>query len=161
MKMAVIGGLLEMNTATNTAVLFFLQLAVILGACAIMRFVMIRIGQAPVIGEMIAGVLLGPSLLGAVAPETSQWLFPSASKPTLYSIASLGLTLYMFIVGMEFRTELFAKRIFAALSISLAGIVAPFLLGIFLAIWLQKEGGFFWVLHGISWVEGKRSSLPQ
>ena len=138
-----IGGLLEMNTATNAAVLFFLQLAVILGACAIMRFVMIRIGQAPVIGEMIAGVLLGPSLLGAFAPETSQWLFPPESKPTLYAIASLGLTLYMFIVGMEFRTELFAKRIFTALSISLAGIVAPFLLGIFLAIWLQKEGGFF------------------
>ena len=138
-----IGGLLEMNTATNAAVLFFLQLAVILGACAVMRFVMIRIGQAPVIGEMIAGVLLGPSLLGAFAPETSQWLFPPESKPTLYAIASLGLTLYMFIVGMEFRTELFAKRIFTALSISLAGIVAPFLLGIFLAIWLQKEGGFF------------------
>lgn len=132
-----------MNQATASAAHFFLQLSVILMACGIMRGVMRRIGQPPVIGEMIAGVLLGPSLLGAVAPKLFQSFFPHDSKPVLFSISLLALTLYMFVVGLEFRSDLFQKYFRTALSVSLAGIVAPFIFGGVLALWLCKHGGFF------------------
>jgi len=112
-----------------------------------MRFVMRRIGQAPVVGEMIAGVLLGPSLFGALAPETAAWMFPKDCRPILYAVASLGLTLYMFVIGLEFRTDLFRRHLRTAAAVSAAGIIAPFLLGGGLAVWLSKTGGYFqpWV----------------
>ena len=136
-----------MNQATAGAAHFFLQLATILIACAVMRFVMRRIGQAPVVGEMIAGVLLGPSLFGALAPETAAWMFPKDCRPILYAVASLGLTLYMFVIGLEFRTDLFRRHLRTAAAVSAAGIIAPFLLGGGLAVWLSKTGGYFqpWV----------------
>ena len=108
-----------MNSATNGAAHFFLQLAVILSVCAVMRAVMRRVGQTPVIGEMIAGVLLGPSLFGLLWPDAATFVFPAASKPILYSVASLGLTLYMFVVGLEFRSDLFREKIRTALAVSL------------------------------------------
>lgn len=132
-----------MNTATNGAALFFLQLTLILAVCAIMRSVMRRVGQTPVIGEMIAGVLLGPSLFGMLWPDASAYVFPATSKPILYSVASLGLTLYMFVVGLEFRSDLFREKFRTALSVSSAGILAPFILGGAVAYWLQRKGGFF------------------
>ena len=132
-----------MNSATNGAAHFFLQLAVILSLSAVMRAVMRRVGQTPVIGEMIAGVLLGPSLFGFLWPDAASFIFPAASNPILYSVASLGLTLYMFVVGLEFRSDLFREKLRTALAVSSAGILAPFILGGGVAYWLQKKGGFF------------------
>jgi len=106
-------------------------------------FVMRRVGQPAVIGEMIAGVVLGPSLLGLLAPEFSAWLFPPASKPILHEIAQIGLTLYMFTVGLEFRTDLLATRARSALTVSVAGMAAPFLIGALIALPLIAEGGFY------------------
>lgn len=74
-----------------------------------MRYVMRLLGQSPVIGKMIAGVLIGPSLLGAHAPTWFHSFFPQESRPILFSISLLGLTLYMFVVGLEFRADLFSK----------------------------------------------------
>jgi Kef-type K+ transport system membrane component KefB len=85
------------------AIQFFLQLAVILMFCRVVGMVAARLGQPQVVAEMIAGVLLGPSLLGTVAPEWSAQLFPKESMKVLFPVSQLGLALYMFIVGLEFR----------------------------------------------------------
>lgn len=121
----------------------FLQIAVILITCKICSFIMRRVGQPSVIGEMIAGVFLGPSLLGLLAPDISAWLFPPASKPVLNEIAQMGLTLYMFTVGLEFRTDLLSQRARSAFAVSFAGMAAPFVLGALLSMPLHQTGGFY------------------
>ena len=121
----------------------FLQIAVILITCKICSFIMRRVGQPSVIGEMIAGVFLGPSLLGLLAPDISAWLFPPASKPVLNEIAQMGLTLYMFTVGLEFRTDLLSQRARSAFAVSFAGMAAPFVLGALLSLPLHQTGGFY------------------
>jgi Kef-type K+ transport system membrane component KefB len=121
----------------------FLQIAVILIACRICSFIMRRVGQPAVIGEMIAGVFLGPSLLGLLAPDFSGWLFPPASKPILHEIAQIGLALYMFTVGLEFRTDLLAAKARSAVAVSVAGMAAPFAIGAVISLPLAKEGGFY------------------
>lgn len=121
----------------------FLQIAVILITCKICSFIMRRVGQPSVIGEMISGVFLGPSLLGLLAPDISAWLFPPASKPVLNEIAQMGLTLYMFTVGLEFRTDLLSQRARSAFAVSFAGMAAPFVLGALLSMPLHQTGGFY------------------
>lgn len=130
-------------TPFDLSVRFFLQLAFILLACRLVSRIAARFGQPPVVGEMIAGVLLGPSLFGLIAPEWQSWMFPAQSKPILFSAAQIGLVLYMFIVGLEFRVDLLRSRLRGALAISMSGILAPFLLGCVLATWLLARGGFF------------------
>lgn len=127
----------------NTLGHLFLQIAVILIACKACSIVMRRVGQPSTIGEMIAGVLLGPSLLGLLAPDLSGWLFPVASKPVLHEIAQVGLTLYMFTVGLEFRTDLLSRRARSAGTVSFAGMVAPFALGALISVPLHRHGGFY------------------
>jgi Kef-type K+ transport system membrane component KefB len=105
---------------------FFLQMAVILIACRVVGMLAKRIGQPQVVGEMIAGVLLGPSLLG-----------------TLYTGAQLGVGLYMFVVGLEFNTGHFRSRARSAACVSIAGMAAPFMLAAVLVLWLQHIPGIF------------------
>jgi Kef-type K+ transport system membrane component KefB len=119
---------------------FFLQLAVILTACRLVGFAASRLGQPQVVAEMVAGVLLGPSLLGWLAPELQAWLFPwdptQATRDTqsyLFPASQLGLVLYMFVVGIEFRVDVVASRFRSSIAVSVAGMVAPFLLGAGLA----------------------------
>jgi Kef-type K+ transport system membrane component KefB len=132
-----------MNNPTASAAQFFLQLSFILAACAVCRAVMRRIGQPPVIGEMIAGVLLGPSLFGIIAPDLFQAVFSPASRPVLFAVAQLGLSLYMFVVGLEFRTDVFRAHLRTAALVSGAGIIAPFVFAGFIAFWLVQKGGYF------------------
>ena len=120
-------------SAFDLSVLFFLQLAVIVATCRVCGWVFRYLGQPQVVSEMIAGVLLGPSLLGWLAPEVSAWLFPPASKPILFSVCQLGLVLYMFLIGVEFDFGLIRSRLRSAASVSLAGIAVPFTLGALLA----------------------------
>jgi Kef-type K+ transport system membrane component KefB len=127
----------------DLSVRFFLQLAVILVICRAVGWAASKVGQPPVVGEMLAGVMLGPSLFGYFAPEYQQALFPPASRPILFSGAQIGLALYMFTVGLDFRTDLLQARMKSALAISASGIFAPFLLGCALAWWLLDRGGFF------------------
>ena len=122
---------------------FFLQLGVILLVCRICSLAMRKVGQPAIIGEMIAGIVLGPSLLGAIAPGVSAFLFPAASKPILFDVAQLGLALYMFVVGLEFRSDLLRSRLRSAASISFAGMAAPFALGALLSLWMGAQGGFY------------------
>ncbi len=124
---------------------FFLQLAVILLACRLVGWLARRIGQPQVVGEMICGVLLGPSLLGAVAPNLSAGLFPpkSTSMTVLYVGAQLGLVLYMFCVGLEFRGDLLRQKARSAIFVSVSGMIVPFLLGGLIAWWLADDVRLF------------------
>ncbi|MBC7368283.1 MAG: cation:proton antiporter [Undibacterium sp.] len=130
-------------TTFEISVRFFMQLAVVLVACRLVSALARRVGQPPVVGEMIAGVLLGPSLFGLLAPATQAWIFPAVSKPVLFAGAQVGLVLYMFCVGLEFRLDLLGARWKSAAVISASGILAPFVLGCGLAWWLMQKGGFF------------------
>lgn len=130
-------------TPFEISVRFFLQLALVLVVCRVIAALARRAGQPPVVGEMIAGVALGPSLLGLLAPSLQAWLFPPASRPILFSGAQLGLVLYMFIVGLEFRLDLVRSRMCTALAVSFSGIIVPFALGCGLALWMLGHGGLF------------------
>jgi Kef-type K+ transport system membrane component KefB len=92
------------------SIVFFLALAAILLACRLVGYLARFVGQPQVVGEMIAGVLIGPSLLGLIAPQAQQLLFPRALMPVLYVIAQIGLVLYMFLVGLDFDIELLRSR---------------------------------------------------
>src|SRR5437899_992034 len=116
-------------TGPQLSAAFFLQMAVILIACRVVGAMARRLGQPQVVGEMIAGVFLGPSLLGLVFPALQQLVFPKDSLKVLYVGAQLGVGLYMFLVGVEFDIETFRKRARSAASVSIAGMVAPFVLG--------------------------------
>ncbi len=122
---------------------YFLQMAVILLTCRLVGTLGKKLGQPQVVGEMIAGVLLGPSLLGLLFPEASQQLFTPETRNILYVGAQLGVGLYMFLVGMEFDTKLFRSRAKSAASVSIAGMLVPFILGGLLAPWLVKVPGLF------------------
>jgi Kef-type K+ transport system membrane component KefB len=129
--------------SAELSVAFFLQMFFILAACRTVGWVARRCGQPQVIGEMIAGVLLGPSLLGLFWPGAQQFLFPPESLDTLYVVAQLGIGLYMFLVGVEFDMGLFRSRIRSAVLVSLAGMLVPFITGVALALWLVKVPGLF------------------
>ena len=120
----------------NLAVQFFLQLVVILMFCRLVGAIASRFGQPQVVAEMIAGVLLGPSLFGLLWPEAQQWLFPwdttqktRDTQSYLFPASQLGLALYMFVVGMEFRVDIVQRRLKSSIAVSVAGMVTPFALG--------------------------------
>lgn len=132
------------------AVHFFFQLVVILVSCRLVGVVAAKFGQPQVVAEMIAGVLLGPSLFGYFWPEVQQWIFPWDTKQQvretsayLFPASQLGLALYMFIVGMEFRIEIVQKHLACSIAVSLAGMVTPFLLGAGLAWYLFQNTELF------------------
>ncbi|MBI3862774.1 MAG: cation:proton antiporter [Planctomycetia bacterium] len=97
------------------------------------------VGQPPVIGEVVAGILLGPSLLGRVWPDAAAFLLPTTVAPHLGMIAQLGVVLYMFLVGLELNPELLRERARSTIAISHASIVAPFLMGTGLALYLYPR----------------------
>lgn len=92
-----------------------------------------KIGQPSVIGEIIAGIVLGPSLLGLYFPEFSLTLFPVASLGNLQFLSQIGLILFMYVIGMELDLKVLQNRAKDAIVISHASIVIPFALGIGLA----------------------------
>lgn len=137
---------------SDLAIHFFLQLAVILGACRIVGFLARKIGQPQVVGEMIAGVLLGPSLFGLLLPTLQQQVFPKGpAMAILYASSQVGLVLYMFLIGVEFDTKLIRQRLRSAASVSLAGIITPLVLGSVLALMLTKQTGVFFSSKVIPW----------
>lgn len=130
--------------AASTAIHFFLALAVILLTCRLAGLAANRLGQPQVVGEMIAGVVLGPSLLGRVAPGLQQDLFPpGTANVVLYTVAQLGLVLYMFVIGLNFDIGHVKQRSGTAAAVSTAGIVAPLAFGALAAVPLLSSGGFF------------------
>jgi Kef-type K+ transport system membrane component KefB len=116
-----------------------LALTVIIVTARALGILFARLQQPPVIGEVIAGILLGPSLLGRVAPEVSAYLLPTTVAPFLAVLSQVGVILYMFLVGLELDLGLVRKRTHATVAVSHASIVVPFLLGAVLALLLYPR----------------------
>jgi Kef-type K+ transport system membrane component KefB len=130
-------------TPAELSVVFFLQMFAILGVCRLVGWAAQRwLGQPQVVGEMIAGVILGPSVFGLFAPELQAALFPKDSKSVLYVGAQLGVGLYMFLVGLGFQSEHFRNNAKSAVAVSLGGIAAPFLVAALIAPWLLSQSLF-------------------
>lgn len=125
------------------AVQFFFQLGVILVVCQGVGWIARYAGQPQVVAEMIAGVLLGPSLLGLFWPEISLRLFPAESMKTLFPASQLGLAAYMFVVGLEFRVDIVRRRFHSAVAVSVAGMAVPFVLGAVLGWWFHGHTALF------------------
>ncbi|MES2822704.1 MAG: cation:proton antiporter [Pseudomonadota bacterium] len=126
------------------SVLFFVQMLVILATCRGVGWLGKKyLHQPQVVGEMIAGVLLGPTLFGLLAPEWQQALFPKESISVLYVGAQFGVGLYMFLVGLGFRTDHFKANAGAAAAVSISGMAAPFIVAILITPWLMTVPGLF------------------
>jgi len=125
------------------AIQFFLQIAIILIFCQVVGAVARRAGQPQVVAEMVAGVLLGPSLLGLFWPDIFTGLFPDESMQVLFPVAQLGIAAYMFVVGMEFRMDIVRLHYRAAVAVSLAGMAAPFALGMATAWYFHSHTELF------------------
>ena len=124
-------------TPAELSVAFFLQMFVIVAACRATGLVLKRFFDQPqVVGEMIAGIILGPSLLGMLAPDIQHFIFPKETKSVLFVGAQLGVGLYMFLVGIGFRADHFKSNAKSALAVSLSGMAAPFMAAIALTPWL-------------------------
>ncbi len=95
--------------------------------------------QPAVIGEVLAGIMLGPSLLGRALPDVAAFVLPPAVAPLLSTIAQLGVILFMFLVGLHLDTALLRKKTHTTVAISHASILAPFLLGAALALYLYPR----------------------
>lgn len=121
-----------------------MQLALIIATCRVVGYAVRRwLGQPQVVGEMIAGVVLGPSLFGYVLPDLQAALFPAETKNVLFVCAQMGVGLYMFVVGLGFRSDHFRSHVGSAAAVSVTGMAAPFLVAAFLAPMLQRVPGLF------------------
>jgi Kef-type K+ transport system membrane component KefB len=119
--------------------LLLAQIAVILFFARVLGRALGLVGQPKVVGEMVAGLMLGPSLLGWLAPTVSAALFPTASLGFLNALSQIGLLFFMFLVGLELDARLIRGRGHAVLITSHASIVAPFFLGACLALFLYPR----------------------
>lgn len=113
-----------------------LQIAVVLALCRVVGDVFVKIRQPRVNGEMFAGILLGPSLLGWVAPQVSRYLFPPSSFDFLNALGQLGVILFMFLAGLAIDPAEFKSQAKSTIAVTLASIAAPMLLAFALAAYL-------------------------
>jgi Kef-type K+ transport system membrane component KefB len=116
--------------------LLLLQIVTIVLSSKLLASLLSKIGQPQVIGEVIAGILLGPSLLGYFWPQVSSFLFRPASLPNLNFLSQLGLILFMFIIGLELDIHLLKHKAHTAVVVSHASIIIPFAMGVSLAYFL-------------------------
>lgn len=116
-----------------------LALAVIIVAARLLGAVFRYFRQPPVIGEVVAGILLGPSFLGRVLPAAADFILPAQIAPFLRMLAQLGVILFMFTVGLQLDTTLIRRRTHAMVAISHASIIVPLLLGSAFALWLYPR----------------------
>lgn len=119
------------------AILMALATIIVVGRS--LGFLVRLIGQPPVIGEIVAGVVLGPSLIGSLWPEVGQQLIAVEAVPALSAMAQLGIVLYMFQMGLEFNHGSLKSESRDIALISHAGIALPFLLGALLSLWLYPR----------------------
>src|SRR5688572_29555748 len=127
------------RAATDTLPHVLLAMAVVIVVARLFGWLFRLINQPPVIGEVVAGIVLGPSLLGRVSPELHEFILPPSVAPYLGVLAQVGVILYMFLVGLELDTTLLRKRTHASIAVSHASIITPFSLGALLALWLYPR----------------------
>lgn len=111
-----------------------LAVAVVVAACKALGAVARRLGQPAVIGEITAGIVLGPSILGAVWPAGASALIPKVVLPELNVLAQVGVVLFVFLTGLELNTKVLRGRSHVAVVVSHVSIAVPFLLGVLLAV---------------------------
>ncbi|KRA84545.1 cation:proton antiporter [Altererythrobacter sp. Root672] len=134
---------------TDFSIRFFLQLAIIIATCRVVGWLGQKLlAQPQVVGEMIAGVVLGPSLLGLLFPDLQAAIFPKETKSVLYAGAQFGVGLYMFLVGATLRLDHFQTKAKSAVGVSIAGIATPFLMAFLITPFLLDIPGLF--AEGIS-----------
>ncbi len=119
--------------------LLLLQIIVILVVSRFFGIVFSKFGQPSVVGEMIAGIFLGPSIMGLLSPDFSNFLFPKDSLKTLQFLSQIGLAFFMFIIGMELDIEKLKHKTKNAIVISHASIIFPFFLGVTLAYFIYEQ----------------------
>jgi Kef-type K+ transport system membrane component KefB len=118
--------------------ILLLQVIVILIVSRIVSSLFHKIGQPSVIGEMVAGLLLGPSLLGMLSPGTMSFLFPASSMGTLRLLSQIGVILFMFIVGTEINARHLKEKARAAVIISHTSIIVPFIMGVIVSLLIYR-----------------------
>jgi Kef-type K+ transport system membrane component KefB len=125
--------------------LLLTQMAIVLLTTMVCGWLALKIGQARVIGEIIGGIVLGPSILGRLAPHFSATLFPKASLATFDNLSTVGLVLFLFLIGMELDYEqLYSQRVTAVMASGMS-ILLPFAMGALLAHSLRTR----FAPHGI------------
>jgi Kef-type K+ transport system membrane component KefB len=127
------------HNLTHPLALLLAQIITIIFVARFFGWVCKKIGQPSVIGEMIAGIVLGPSLIGTYFPEFSGMLFPKESLPNLQFLSQIGLILFMYVVGMELDLSVLKTKAKDAVVISHASIIIPFTLGIGLAYFIYEQ----------------------
>lgn len=128
----------ERNVRNPVSVLL-LQLVVIIVAARLVGRLFRNMDQPRVLGEIVAGIILGPSLLGWLSPGTMAFLFPLDSLQTLSLLSQIGVALFMFVVGMELEVRHLRQQAHTAVLVSHASIVVPFFLGAALSLWVYRS----------------------
>ncbi len=128
-----------MHNIQHPLAILLAQILTIIFFARIFGWLSARIGQPSVIGEIFAGIFLGPSIVGYYFPEFSAALFPAASLPNLQFLSQIGLILFMFVIGMELDLKVLKTKAHDAVVISHASIIIPFALGMGLAYFIYQE----------------------
>lgn len=128
------------SLSAENIIVFFLSLGLLLGVARVLGELAQRLHQPAVLGELLAGVILGPTVLGSLSPETSAFLFPQEGPNTiaLNTITTLAVVLFLLVAGMEVDLSIIGKQGKVAPRVSISGIVLPFLIGL-AAAWLAPQ----------------------
>jgi Kef-type K+ transport system membrane component KefB len=119
--------------------LLLLQIITILFVSKLFGLIVSKFRQPSVVGEMLAGIFLGPSIMGFISPDFSAFLFPANSLSNLQFLSQIGLVLFMFIIGMELDVEKLKGKAHNALIISHASIIVPYFLGVLVSYFLYEQ----------------------
>ena len=122
----------------NSLTILLLQIVVIIVVSRLAGKLFRKLGQPPVMGEIVAGIALGPSLLGMLSPAIMTFLFPPSSMQALQLLSQIGVALFMFVVGTELDVHQLREKAHTAILVSHASIIVPFFMGVGLALWLYQ-----------------------
>ncbi|MDB6109696.1 MAG: cation/H(+) antiporter [Pedosphaera sp.] len=119
--------------------LLLVQLILIILLARVFGAGFVKMGQPAVIGEMLAGIVLGPSVVGALLPGVFQFIFPAPSLGALRMLSQVGVILFMFVVGMELDVKQLRSKAYTAVMVSHAGIVFPYFLGVVFSLFIYQS----------------------
>lgn len=133
---------LTLEHIQSTIGILLLQILVILATCRIVGMLFKKIGQPTVIGEIMAGIILGPSVLGYFFPQFSTFLFPEESLVYIKILSQFGLILFMYTIGMELDLSVVRKRFQDTIIISHTSTIVPFFIGMLIAYFIYDQYAF-------------------